>query len=540
MRRTVRFLSVAAIVFARPLAAQHDDEHSLGQLGRVAFPISCNAAAQQQFERAMAMLHSFWWEEGQGAFQRVATADSSCAMAYWGLALNAWGNPFTGGPGGMGGTGERLQRGAAAAERAAALGAPSKREQGFLAAAQALYRGSDSIPNGRRMQAYSDTLARLYRDFSTDTEVAIYYALSLVATAPKTDTTFARQKRAAAILNPLFQRSPNHPGLAHYIIHANDSPQLAALGLDAARRYAAIAPAAPHAEHMPSHIFIRRGLWDETIAANQRAFDAGVDYARAQHTGVAPEQIHALDYMVYAYLQQGRDTAARRTIAHALELQTTLTNDALLANYNRVAMEARLPLERGDWADAARLPVRASGMTIGAALGHFARGVGAARGSDTAQAHAEITALAAIAADMTRRGDSDWARVVAIKQQIVTAWAELAAGDTTAALRDAKAAADVEDVTEKQPVTPGELLPARELYADMLVAVARHAEARDAYETTLLREPNRARSLFGAAWAAELAGDRAGARRRYAEFLAQMKAGDGARAEIARARAALR
>ena len=537
MRHTVRWLSVAAVVLARPLAAQHEHEHSTGQLGRVVFPISCNAAAQQQFERAMTMLHSFWWEEGQGAFQAVATADSSCAMAYWGLALNAWGNPFAGGapP-----TSESTRRGAAAAQRAVALGALTKREQGFLAAAAALYRGYDSIPNPRRLRAYSDTLARLYADFPDDVEVAIYYALSLVATAPKTDTTFTRQKQAAAILNPLFRRFPNHPGLAHYIIHANDSPRLAPLGLEAARSYAKIAPAAPHAQHMPSHIFVRLGLWDETIATNQRAFQAGYDYARAQHTGVAPEQLHALDYMVYAYLQQGHDRDARRIIAQALELQTTLTSDAMVANYNRVAMEARWPLERGDWADAARLPVRAAPLTIGAALAHFARGVGAARESDTAQARAEIAALAGIAADMTRRGDSDWARVVAIKQQIVTAWAELAAGDTTAALRDAKAAADVEDVTEKQPVTPGELLPARELYADMLAQVSRNAEARDAYEATLLREPNRARSLYGSARAAELAGDRAGARRRYAEFLAQMRAGDGDRAEITRARAALR
>jgi hypothetical protein len=537
MSRTAS-LVILAMAIARPAPAQHD--HSADQLGRVVFPISCNAAAQRQFEQAMAALHSFWWEEGTGAFQAVAAADSTCAMAYWGLALNAWGNPFTGGPGGMGGTGERLRRGASAAERAATLGAASKREQGFLAAVQALYRGYDSIPNGRRLQAYSDTLARLYHDFANDTEVAIYYALSLIATAPKTDTTFARQKRAAAILNPLFRRFPTHPGLAHYIIHANDSPQLAVLGLDAARRYAQIAPAAPHAQHMPSHIFIRRGLWDETIAANQRAFDAGVDYARAQHTGVAPEQIHALDYMVYAYLQEGRDSAARRTIAHALELQTTLTNDALLANYNRVAMEARLPLERGDWAAAAQLPVRAGGMTIGAALAHFARGIGAARTADTAGARAEIAALASIETDMTRRGDSDWARVAGIKRQIVTAWTELAAGDTAAALRNAKAAADLEDVTEKQPVTPGELLPARELYADMLLAVSRYADARDAYEATLRREPNRARSLYGSARAAGLAGDRAGARRRYGEFLAQLQSGDGDRAEIAQARAALR
>ena len=513
---------------------------SAQQLGRVDFPISCNAAAQRGFERAMAFLHSFWWEQGESAFQAVTAADSGCAMGYWGLALNAWGNPVAGGPGGMAGKGDGLRRGAAAIQRAVALGAPTRREQGFIAAAAALYRGSDSIPNGRRLQAYSDTLARLYRDMPHDTEVAIYYALSLVVTAPKTDTTFARQKRAAEILNPLFARLPDHPGLAHYIIHAYDSPELAALGLDAARRYAAIAPSAPHAQHMPSHIFIRRGLWDETIASNQRAFDAGYEYARAHKTGVVAEQFHALDYMVYAYLQEGRDRDARRTIALAQGLQANLSTDALVANYNRVAMEARLPLERGDWSEASRLPVRAGAPGIGEALAHFTRGIGAARIYDTLEARNEAQALAAIEVELTRRGDADWTRVVAIKRQAVEAWTALARGDTSSALKAMKAAADIEDVTAKSPVTPGELLPARELEGDMLLAVHRYAEAHTAYEASLAREPNRARSLYGSARAAELAGDRAAARPRYLEFLAQMQSGDGDRIDIARAREALR
>ena len=534
MTRTVSVIACLATLLSSPLAAQH--EH----LGRVVFPISCNPEAQQRFTRALALLHSFWWEQGQAAFQAVADADSTCAMAYWGMALNAWGNPFAGGPGGNAGKGDPLRRGAAAAGRAAALGAATPRERGFLAASGALYRGYDSIPNARRLQAYSDTLARVYREFPNETEVAIYYALSLVETASKTDTTFARQKQAAAILNPLYQRFPEHPGLAHYIIHANDSPRLAALGLDAARRYAEIAPSAPHAQHMPSHIFIRLGLWDETIAANQRAFEAGLEYARAHNQPVAPERLHALDYMVYAYLQEGRDRAARTTIDTALRLATTGTSDMLVANYNRVAMEARLPLERGEWAEAARVPVRAAELTIGAALDHFARGIGAARQGDTAQARLEIAALAATEADMTRRGDGEWALVVAIKRQAVTAWSELAAGDTVAALRDAKAAADLEDVMEKQPVTPAELLPARELEADMLLATGRFAAARTTYEQTLLREPKRARSLYGSGRAAELSGDRAGAQQRYGEYLAQMKAGDGDRSEIPRAREAMR
>ncbi|HEV8264883.1 MAG TPA: hypothetical protein VGQ06_08015, partial [Gemmatimonadales bacterium] len=454
----------------------------------------------------MALLHSFWWEQGPAAFRAVAAADSTCAMAYWGLALNHWGNPFVGGA-----SGDNLRQGAAAAARAVALGAPTARERGLLAAVGALYRDFETVPNPRRLQAYSDTLERVYADHPDDPEVAMYYALSLVATASATDTTFVRQRRAAAILNPLFQRFPRHPGLAHYIIHANDSPRLAALGLDAARRYAQIAPSAPHAQHMPSHIFVRLGLWDETIAANQRSFAAGVAYARAQRLGgVVPEQFHALDYMVYGYLQEGRDSAAQATVADGLQRAAVVTNDALVANYNRVAMEARIPLERGDWAAAARLPVRATQPGIGAALAHFARGIGAARSGDTATARTELAALGAIEAALAGQPGYNWSRIVGIKAQAVSAWLGLAAGDTAAALRDARAAADVEDVTEKHPVTPGELLPARELHADLLLAIGRYGEARAAYDATLEREPGRARSIYGAARAAELAGDRAG------------------------------
>jgi hypothetical protein len=529
----MRIAALLILIAAAPLCAQ-EHEHGLAgeRLGRVTFPVSCNATARARFERAMALLHSFWWDEGQRAFSDVVAADSTCAMGYWGLALNYWGNPFAGGA-----SGEQLRRGAEAAAHAQALSAPTARERGLLAAAQALYRDYETVPNPPRLQAYSDTLARLYRAFPKDPEVAMYYALSLVATAAATDTTFARQKRAAEILNPLFRSHPEHPGLAHYIIHANDSPALAALGLDAARRYARIAPSAPHAQHMPSHIFVRLGLWDETIAANQRSFAAGVAYAQAQQLGgVVPEQFHALDYMIYGYLQQGRDSAARATVADGLARTAVGANDALVASYNRVAMEARVPLERGDWAAAAQLPVRARQPGIGAALVHFARGIGAVRSGDTTLARAEVAALDTIETTLRGQPGYNWSRTVGIEKQVVTAWLVLATGDTTGAVRQATAAADIEDVTAKHPVTPGELLPARELEGDLLLTARRYAEARAAYEATLKREPGRARSIFGAARAAELAGDRAAARARYGEFLELMKRADGDRPEIAAAR----
>ena len=534
--RLVVPVALSLVLVARGGSAQqHLHEGAVTErLGRVAFATSCRPDAQARFERAMALLHSFWWEEGGRAFHAVAASDSTCALAYWGLALNVWGNPFVGGP-----SGDNLRQGATAAARALALGAPTARERGFLASVGALYRDYETTPNSRRLLAYSDTLARVYRDFPDDPEVAIYYALSLVATALPTDTTFSRQRQAAAILNPLFRRFPEHPGLAHYIIHADDSPQLAALGLDAARRYARIAPSAPHAQHMPSHIFVRLGLWDETIAANQRSLDAGIEYARAQGRSVAPEQFHALDYMVYGYLQEGRDSAARRTVAQGLALTAMLASD-LVTNYNRVAMEARVPLERGDWAVAARLPVRAAGQGgIGEALAHFARGIGAARSNDAAEARVEVTALGAIQTALAGQPGYNWSRIVGIKQQAVAAWSLLAAGDTAGALREAKAAADLEDVTEKHPVTPGELLPARELEGDLLLAVGRYPSARAAYEATLRREPGRPRSLFGVARAAELAGDVAAARTGYRAYLSRMQQSDGARLELAIARGAL-
>ena len=532
---SLRLLMLAANTARAQPTAEDQHVHPAGdpsQLGRVHFPVSCTPPAQEKFDLAVAILHSFWYEESEKAFAEVVDADPRCVMGYWGIAMSLY-HPLWEPP-------REVPRVQAFLEKARAIGGRTDREREFLGAIDVIYRDADTVPLLTRARAWEKAHEQIHLRYPKDHEAAIFYGLALLATAAPTDKTYANQIKAGALLEEILPEEPGHPGLAHYIIHAYDFPELALHGFAAAHAYARIAPAVPHAQHMPSHIFVRVGLWDETIAANQRAFQSGYDYAQAQHTGVAPEQLHALDYMVYAYLQQGRDRDARRIIAQALELQTTLTNDAMVADYNRVAMEARLPLERGDWAEAARLPVRGAPLTIGAALAHFARAIGAARTADTAQAHAEITALASIEADITRRGDNDWARVVGIKRQIATAWAELAVGDTTAALRDAKAAADLEDVTEKQPVTPGELLPARELEGDMLLAAGRYAAAQIAYETALAREPNRARSLYGSARAAELAGDRAGARRRYDEFLGQLKSGDGDRAEIARARTALR
>jgi hypothetical protein len=526
-RIPVGFLLVVGASAASLAAQEHP--HARGErLGRVIFPVSCAPEARRRFERAMAVLHSFWWEEGPHAFGAVLDADSTCAMAHWGLALTAWGNPFAGGPGN-----ELLRTGAEEAARAAALGAPTPRERGFIAAAAALYRDYERVPAPVRLQAYSDTLARLYRDQPADPEVAVYYALSLTATAPRTDTTYAKQKRAAAILNPLFARYPDHPGLAHYIIHADDSPGLARLGLAAARRYAAIAPDAPHAQHMPSHIFVRLGLWDETVESNRRSSEAGARFARAQGLpGAAYENFHAMDYMVYGYLQEGRDSAARAVVAQGLAVTEVRGPSPLVRGYNRTAMEARVPLERGDWRAAAELPLRTPENPVCEMLSRYARGIGAARSSEPRRLEEEVAALGSIEKRLAAPSDAYWSRVAGIKRRALSAWVVLAAGDTSRALQAAREAADSEDVTEKHPITPGELIPARELEAEMNLLVGRYGAARTAYLATLRREPGRARSVFGAARAAELAGDKAAAARGYRDYLQLMRRADGERKEL--------
>jgi hypothetical protein len=522
-----------------PVAAQREDahRHGLGGLGRVSFPVSCTAEAQRRFEHAMAVLHSFWWEEGERAFGAVLEADSTCALAHWGRALNAWGNPFAGGP-----TGEALARGTEAAMLAVARPLRTPREQGFANAAAALYRGAPAVSGAARLQAYADTLARLHGDFPRDVEVTIYHALALVATAPRTDTTFAQQKRAIALLDPLYERYPDHPGLAHYIIHSTDSPALASLGLKAARRYTRIAPAAPHAQHMPSHIFVRLGLWDETVAANWQSLEAGVAHARS--TGAAgprPHELHALDYAVYGYLQRGQDSAARRAVAIGESLNVVFTQDALVANYNGTAMAARIPLERGDWAAAAAFPVPPEGERgVAAMLRCFTRALGAARSGRPAAARREVEALDGIARDLAAEEQPYWSRVAAIKRDAARAWTLFQSGDTAGGLALAAVAADSEEVTDKHPVTPAELLPARELHADMLLAAGRYRDALAAYRATLVREPGRSRSFFGAGRAAELAGDRRAAAAWYGKYLEVMMGGDGTRAELATARGALR
>ena len=496
--RRAGLLLLPLVLSARLAAQEHEHRHDAGELGRVRFQTSCAAGAQQRFERGLALLHSFWFSEADAAFRGALEADTTCGIALWGLATNFIRNPLAAPP-----SPAELAAGADAARRAEGTGARTARERGYIGAINVFYRDAPTLPHPRRMALYRDSLAVLSARYPDDPEAAIFHALALVATASPTDTTYANQRRAAGILNPLFARFPDHPGLAHYIIHANDSPQLAPLGLDAARRYAAIAPAAPHAQHMPSHIFIRLGLWDETVAANQRSYEAGVAEVRqAGLSGLAAHEFHAMDYMVYGYLQQGNDSAARRVVDEAVRAPFVPLPGAgspLAAWYGRAAMPARLALERGDWQAAMALEVLPAPDPTGEGITRFARAVAAARLGDTTRARVEVEALVRVRDTLSARGSAYWSRVMEIKRQAVEAWLLLAADDMTGALRLARAAADAEDVLAKHPVTPAEVVPARELLADMLAQLGRHDEAAAAYREVLRLEPNRRRAMAGLA-----------------------------------------
>ena len=510
-------LRLAALACAASLAAQQPADHGghAERLGRVRFETSCRGAARNGVELGVAYLHSFWYEKASEIFTAAAAADSSCAMAFWGQAMTLlhplWTPPSS--------ADARVANGAIARGLAAAR---TPRERGYLGAIRAYYADYERTDPRTRLVRYALAMDTVRRRSPADREAAIFYALALIAVgqASPTDTSFAYQKRADSILEPLFRGEPRHPGLAHYLIHTNDVPQLAAHGLYAARRYAEIAPDVPHAQHMPSHIFTRLGAWDDAIASNTRSAAAARAYEVERGlTAMWDQRAHALDYLAYAYLQQGRDTAAQRVLDEVAAAPAGYPAGSLTHQYAFAAIPARCALERGRWAEAARLAVRpAPEWPAAEAITHFARAIGAARESDTALARHEIAVLAQIESTLAPGPQAYWSGQVAIQRLAATAWLELATGDTASAVLHAGQAADREDGTQKHPVTPGPVLPARELEGDLLLLAGRPAAAGRAYAATLALSPNRARSLFGLASAAELAGDMATALARYREF----------------------
>ena len=490
MLRALMATIVIAVVAAHGAWAQ-EPQHT-HEVGTVTFPVSCNAEAQTRMHQAVASLHSFWFPEARKLFESVVQADPGCGIAYWGVAMSHFGNPMAGGS-----PADGQAAGWDAAQKARSIGGRSERDRAYIAAAVALFEDHGSLNNRARMVKYEASMKQLVDRFPDDTEAQIFHGIFRVANAPPTDLTFSQQKDAAQVLTRLYRQQPRHPGLAHYIIHAFDSPPLAMLALDAARQYAGIAPAAPHALHMPSHIFTRLGYWDESIRTNRRSADL---------EPTPGGKSHPLDYMVYAYLQQGRDDAA---LAALKEIGGNITGEYIagaLGSYNALAMPARYALERDDWKSAAALQVPIAAALEAVAVTHFAKGLGAARSGDVALAKQEMATLQQIASDLTARKDPYWPIVVDAQRGAVAAWVAHAEGRPDEALRLAREAAETEERVEKHPVTPGPLIPARELLGDILIAHQQPAEALAAYEATLKREPNRTRTLLGAARAARASG----------------------------------
>jgi len=509
------------------------------KLGEVHFPVSCNKDAQKRFERAVAILHSMWYEEAVKAFTGVAEADPACAMAWWGVAMSHW-YPLWFPP-----PAPALKAGAEAAAKAEAIGAKDEREHDYIAAIAAFYRDSEKLDHRTRALAYESAMARLHQQFPDDREAAIFYALALDATALPTDKSLANQRKAAAILEPIFAEQPNHPGIAHYLIHSDDSPALAEAGLRAARRYAEIAPSVPHALHMPSHIFTRLGYWQESIDTNLRSAEAGQVYAKEVFgQGVGWDQsLHAMDYLAYAYLQLGEDRKARAVVDEIMAFKK-VTPDTLAVAYAMAAVPARYAVERRNWAEAAKLELPPATVAWDkfpwtAAMINFARALGKAHTQDLTGAKAEIDKLAATR-DTLKAKDKYWSDQVEAQRRAAVAILAQAEGRDDEAIRELRAAADLEDSMDKHPVTPGGIAPLRELLGDLLLDLRQPAAALTDYERLLTSTPNRLRTLYGAAKSADAAGDRAKAKQYFQRLADLGSKADAPRPELKEATAYIR
>ena len=472
--------------------------HVPGSFGTVHFPTSCDPRSAAGLDRAVALLHSFEFGASISAFNQVLGADPGCAMAQWGVALSRWGNPMAAG----GKPSTQLRLGQQAAESATVLGVrATARERGYIEAVNALYHDCSHVDQRSRVVSYERAMGELVVREPTDTEAAIFHALALTAAALPTDKSYANQIRAGQILEALWAAQPNHPGIAHYIIHTYDVPALADRARVAAQRYAAIAPSAAHALHMPSHTFTRVGLWEESAATNARSMSV------ALASGAIGEALHAADYAVYADLQMGRDSAARVILDQLPALRARFDMNAVTgaapasaAVFALAAIPARWTLERGAWRDAARLNPAPSVFPWTEAMTYFARSLGASRSGQRSRAREAADSLASIAARLAASGEGYWAGQVAIQEVAARAWLNLAEQRPDSALTLMRDAAIREDATEKSAVTPGPLAPARELLGDMLWELERRDEARAEYRATLAREPNRrhARERAGA------------------------------------------
>jgi tetratricopeptide (TPR) repeat protein len=517
--------------------AQEHEHHSIEKLGTVHFSTSCNGEAQKEFDRAVALLHSFQFSRAIHGFKATLQNDSTCGIAYWGIALSQWSNPFAAG---LKDTGQ-LEAGRTCVDLARSTGAPTPRERAYIDAVANLYRDFENTPQHARLISYRDAMSEVAAKYRNDHEAQIFYALAIAAAEDLSDKTYTGRLKAGEILEELFKEEPDHPGLAHYIIHTYDVPPLASRALDAARRYAEIAPDAPHALHMPSHTFTRTGYWLESINTNIAAV------AAAKREGQTAEELHATDYAVYAYLQTAQDDAARKLVNSLPEIEFRFDPKAVIggaggpsAGYFALsAIPARYALERGDWKQASQLVARETQFPYTEAMTWFARGLGSARIGQTKTASEAATALKKIHDQLVKAGESYWALQAEIEQRGVEAWITMARGDKQEALHQMESAAELEDETEKSAITPGPLVPARELLGEMLLAADQPDAALQQFEATLTKEPGRFRTLYDAAKSAQLAGRQDLSRNYFKELLKVCEHGDRpGRAEVQEAKRA--
>jgi tetratricopeptide (TPR) repeat protein len=522
-----------ALVCARPMAAddegmQHHEELTEKQLGTVNFPVSCAAREQKPFTRGVALLHSFWYDVAQKEFEQIAKDDPQCAMAHWGIGMSLW-HQLWNKP-----DAATVKQGQAEVAKAEALHAKTQRERDYIEALGAFYRGPEPRDEDAQDKAYSDAMEKVYQKYPEDHEAAAFYALSLLASEPENDTTFANRKKAAAILEKLFAIEPDHPGVAHYLIHTYDKPQMAQLGLPAARRYAEIAPAAPHALHMPSHIFARVGDWQDDIKSNLASV-AATQKATAMHMGGSGHQFHAMDFLVYAYLQCGREADAMAIIEEVKKMPPMHDMYGMGFDPRMYAMSkfpATYYMELNRWTDAAALQPVKGASESDEAITHWARAIGAARSGDVAQAKQDVEAINKIEAELAAKKKKLFARVVEDDRQEAQAWVLHADGKNDEALAMLRKLADQEDASGEEP----ESVPAREFLADMLLDMKRPAEALKEYQTDLKVNPNRFDGLYGAAQAAEQANQQGEATQYYAELVKVCAGGTSDRPELARAK----
>lgn len=492
MRR--EFVAAAAALLSLPVFGAYSQAAPSEQLGTVHFATSCSPRVAPQFDRAVALLHSFEFRASIQAFNDVLAADTTCAMAHWGIALSRWTNPMAAGNRPV----ALLEQGRQAVDAATRLAVyASERERGYIRAVGRLYDDFEHKDQRTRVVAYERAMNELVMRQPADTEAMIFYAISLVAAAPPTDKTYASQLTAGSILEPLWAKQPNHPGLAHYIIHTYDYPPLADKARAAARRYASIAPSAAHALHMPSHTFTRVGMWNESVDANNRSMNV------ALRDGSIAEALHAADYAMYAYLQMGKTSDAKAILDKLPALASRFDPNAITGAapgsagvFALAAIPARWTLERDAWAEAAALEPKASDYPYAEAMTYFARALGASHTGDLGKAKTAIDSLAAIQQRLTAKGEGYWAEQVAIQHLAAQAWLDLAEEREHDALMHMRDAATREDATEKSAITPGPLAPARELLGDMLMELNRPAEASAEYRATLQKEPNRRHALL--------------------------------------------